>query len=495
MKRSAGVLLHPTSLPGPFGVGDLGPGARDYVRWLGLAGASWWQILPLHPPGPGNSPYSALSTYAGNPLLISPEDLVSDGLLTPEEIADHPAVDDPHRVDFESVRPWKEALLRRAWERASSRAGILARIQEFEVEHRSWLPDFALFRAIRAERDGQSWTDWPESLRRREPAALASAREEHADAIALEVFTQYVFFRQWMQLRRDAAGNGVRILGDVPIFVALDSADVWSHAEIFKLDDDLQPVVVAGVPPDYFSATGQLWGNPLYDWERLKDDDYAWWIARLGHAVTLADAVRLDHFRGFQAAWEVPADETVATNGSWVPGPGHELFDAVRKELGGLPLVAEDLGEITDDVIALRTRLGLPGMAILQFAFCPKPRSSFIPYRHDRDLVVYTGTHDNNTTVGWFENEASAAEKNLFLSYAGGDLPPHWAMIRLALASVADTAIVPHQDLVGAGGGHRMNRPGVGEGNWAYRITPDDMGHSVRSQLKELIHVFGRHRD
>jgi 4-alpha-glucanotransferase len=493
MERSAGVLLHPTSLPGPFGIGDLGPGARRYVRWLASADVGWWQILPLHPPGPGHSPYSALSTYAGNPLLISPEDLVALGLLERGELVDEAPPSVPNQVEYEAVGRWKTGILRRAWKRVENDRSTESRIAAFRSEHRSWIDDFALYRAIRRAAEGASWTQWSEGLKHRRPAELDEARDAHADDIAFEVFCQWVFFSQWRRLRTVAARNGVRILGDVPIFVAMDSADVWANPSIFKLDEDLNPTVVAGVPPDYFSVTGQLWGNPLYDWGRLEEDRYAWWVDRLRHAVTLADAVRLDHFRGFEAAWEVPADETVATNGSWVPGPGRDLFDAVRKALGGLPLVAEDLGEITQDVIALRKDLGLPGMAILQFGFAPNPRSSFIPYRHERDLVVYTGTHDNNTTVGWFTDEASPAEKNLFTSYAGPDLRPNWAMIRLAMGSVADLAVVPHQDLVGADGRFRMNRPGVGEGNWTYRISEEDLSHAVRSQLKEMIHVFGRH--
>lgn len=491
MHRSAGVLLHPTSLPGPYGIGDLGPRARDYVQWLAGAGITWWQVLPLHPPGPGNSPYSAVSTFAGNPMLISPEDLLGDGLVLESEIAS-PEVPHPLEADFPGARAFKEAMLRSAWRRQQEGGLLQAEFDDFRARHGWWLDDFTMFQAIRKSMELRLWTTWPEDVRHRTGEALDRVRAEHADEITYLAFCQFCFFRQWGRVREAADAHGVRVLGDLPIFVALDSAEVWARPDLFKLDDDLQPTVVAGVPPDYFSATGQLWGNPVYDWERMAESGYAWWVDRVRHAVTLADAVRLDHFRGFAASWEVPAGETVASNGRWVPGPGRALFDRLRDELGGLPLVAEDLGEITEDVIQLRRDLGLPGMAILQFGFSPEPRSTFIPYRHDRDLVVYTGTHDNTTTLGWYEEEAADGERELFEAYTGGEQPPHWAMVRLALGSVADVAVVPHQDLIGAPGARRMNRPGVGEGNWGFRITEEELGADVQARLGALVATYGR---
>jgi len=493
MERSAGVLLHPTSLPTAYGIGDLGPVAHTYVEWLGRAGISWWQVLPLHPPGPGFSPYSSISTFAGNPWLISPERLVEDGLLERGDLDGAPSFD-VDRLDYPAVLRWKRDLLGRAWRAFRDWPGDLGdRLDAFRVDHRDWLDDYLLFVALKEAHGGAAFTDWPAELVHRDPDALAAARDRLADACAFHEFCQLVFFEQWHELRGAAAERGVRIFGDVPIFVAGDSADVWSHPELFLLDDDLRPTVVAGVPPDYFSATGQLWGNPLYAWSVHAADDYTWWIARLRHELELTDAVRLDHFRGFAAYWEVPADDDTAVDGRWVPGPGRRLFDALAEALGGLPLVAEDLGEITPDVIELRRSLGLPGMAILHFGFDPEPRSTFIPYAHERDLVVYTGTHDNNTTVGWYREDASEGQRDLFRRYASTDASePHWDMIRLAMGSVADLAVVPHQDLLGLGSDARMNRPGVGEGNWAFRLPEHGLDDGLAARLREVVWTFGR---
>jgi len=493
-RRSAGVLLHPTSLPSRFGIGDLGPEAARYVRWLADAGATWWQVLPLHPVGPGNSPYSATSTFAGNEWLISPELLVADGLLVPEEIETPP--DFPgDRVDFGTALPWKRALLRTAFERFDEAcpAPLARDLEVFREEHRVWLPDFALYRALKRAHDEAPWWSWRSPLARRHPDALEAWEDENRAEVERVVFEQWLFFRQWTALRKVAGEAEVEILGDMPIFVSRDSADVWTHPDLFLLDGNLRPTVVAGVPPDYFSETGQRWGNPLYDWKALEESGYAWWITRFRHALTLADAVRLDHFRGFQACWEVPAKDRTAANGRWRPGPGAKLFRAVKTALGDLPLVAEDLGEITKDVVALRRSLGLPGMAILQFGFAPEPRSTFIPYAHERDLVVYTGTHDNNTALGWYREDATEPEKDLVRRYVGCDgRDIHWDLIRLALASVAETAIVPHQDLAGLGSEHRMNTPGKARGNWTFRLPEDAMSDLVRDRLKELIDVYDR---
>jgi len=494
MNRSAGVLLHPTSLPSRYGIGDLGPEAFRYIRWLGEAGVGWWQILPLYAPGPGNSPYSATSTFAGNEWLISPDLLVDDSLLETEELEEAEALP-ADRVAYGELIPWKKRLLRTAFERFRSQQppDLMQELAMFRDAHSEWLEDFALFLALKRDQGGAPWFDWPRPLAHREPRAIEDWRGGHADQVEMVIFCQYLFFRQWAEVRRAADDAGVRILGDLPIFVALDSADVWAHPELFLLDDERRPTVVAGVPPDYFSRTGQLWGNPLYDWSRMASRGYAWWIDRMRHALSMADALRLDHFRGFQAYWEVPAGAKVASGGRWVPGPGRELFEALRAAFGGLPLVAEDLGEITDDVIALRKQVGLPGMAILQFGFSPNPRSTFIPYALERDVVVYTGTHDNNTTAGWYHDDAGDDERDLLRRYVGTDGSEiHWDMIRLAMASVADLAIVPHQDLAGLGSDCRMNTPGVGDGNWEFRILPWTLKGEIQERLADLIRVFGR---
>jgi 4-alpha-glucanotransferase len=493
MNRSAGVLLHPTCLPSPHGIGDLGPTAHAYLDWLATAGVAWWQVLPLNPPGPGSSPYSATSTFAGNPLLVSPELLVEDGLLDEGDLADGPELPDEW-VDFARVVPRKRELVRRAFERFTQRPGAMAtELETFRALNRGWLDDYALFAALKEAHGGAAWSAWPAELARRDPAALARWRAEHRAAVEREVFVQLLVHRQWAALRNRATDLGLRILGDVPIFVAADSAEVWAHPELFLLDDELRPTVVAGVPPDYFSATGQLWGNPLYDWQRMAVDGYRWWLDRLAHTLAQVDLVRLDHFRGFAAHWEVPADAATAVDGRWVGGPGRPFFDAVAEALGGLPFVAEDLGVITDDVAELRDGLGLPGMAILQFGFSPEPRSSYIPYSHHRRQVVYTGTHDNNTTLGWFLGDASEGERELVRRYADSDgSDPSWDLIRLAMASVAELAVVPHQDLAGLGADCRMNTPGTAEGNWIFRITPWMLGEGIRDRLAELIETFGR---
>jgi 4-alpha-glucanotransferase len=493
-RRTAGVILHPTSLPSRFGIGDFGPTAAAYVEWLAGAGASWWQVLPLHPPGPGNSPYSAISTFAGNELLISPDLLVEDGVLSDAEVAEVPDLPGEW-VEFDEVKPFKIGLLRRAYLRFrdTQPTKLVRQLAAFREQHRHWLSDYALFRAIRDGFEGAPWWEWPYPLAMRESQALIGWMQEHRQEVDFVEFCQFFFFRQWIALRDWAREMGVGIFGDVPIFVAGDSAEAWAHPELFQLNDERRPLVVAGVPPDYFSETGQLWGNPLYDWERMASDGFSWWIARLRHTLELVDLVRLDHFRGFASYWEVPAKATTAVHGRWMQGPGRPFFDALREALGDLPLVAEDLGEITPDVVALRAELGIPGMAILHFAFSPDPRSTFIPYALNRNMVIYTGTHDNNTSVGWYLEDASEEEKDLVRRYtAGSGREVHWDLIRLALASVADTAIVPHQDLAGLGADCRMNVPAVGEGNWRFRITPRMLGEGIQSRLWDMVEAYGR---
>ncbi len=492
--RSAGVLLHPTSLPSQFGIGDFGPGAIRYLKWLAGAGVGWWQVLPLHPAGPGRSPYSATSTFAGDELLLSPELLVEDGLLGVEDLEAAPELPEEW-VDYVSVEEWKGGLLLAAFHRhrAQPRVDLLQEMAAFREAQHHWLEDYALFAALKRFHDERPWYDWPRPLAHRDPEALEVWATGHREEIERVVFGQFLFFRQWTAVREAAREACISILGDVPIFVALDSADVWARPELFLLDDERQPTVVGGAPPDYFSSTGQLWGNPLYDWDRMADDGYQWWIERLRHELALADAVRIDHFRGFAAYWEIPADHEVATHGRWVPGPGRAFFDAVAEGLGGLPLVAEDLGEITQDVVELRKGLGFPGMAVLQFAFGPGERSLFLPYLLERDLVVYSGTHDNNTTVGWYLEDADDDERRFVRDYCGSDgSEVNWDFIRLAMASVARLAVVPHQDLAGLGSDCRMNTPAVADGNWIFRITEWMLSTEIQNRLADLIRIFGR---
>lgn len=490
-------MLHPTSLPSRHGIGDIGPGAHDYISWLAETGSSWWQILPLCPPGPGFSPYSGISTFAGSPWLISPEALFQDGLLARPDI-DSPPDFPSGGVDVEAATAWKTRLLRVSWERFDSGNDHQMK-EEFENFKRLdawWLEDYGLFAALKGHHQGRGWLDWPQPLVHREPQALIEARRTLKDQIRFHEFGQFIFFRQWSKLKAVAAEHGVSILGDVPIFVALDSVDVWAHPELFLLDENKRPTVVAGVPPDYFSETGQLWGNPLYDWDRHAEDGYAWWIARTLHTLDLVDAVRLDHFRGFSACWEVPAGEQTAIVGRWAAGPGRALFDALHRAIGGLPMIAEDLGEITPDVIELRRSLGLPGMAILQFAFAPEVRSTFIPYRLQTDMVVYTGTHDNNTTVGWYSEDATDEERDYVRRYTSSDGSDiDWQLIRLAMASVAEGAIIPHQDLIGLGAEYRMNTPGVAEGNWTFQLSKTMLNPSIAVRFRNLVDVFGRMRN
>jgi 4-alpha-glucanotransferase len=490
--RSAGILLPPTSLPGPYGIGDLGPAARAWVEALVRARQTWWQVLPLGPTGFGDSPYQSTSTFAGNPLLISPDLLVEEGLLQgadvrpPEFPADH--------VDYAAVEAFKGDLLARAFTafHGGAAAHLHGPLEEFRARADGWLPDFALFLALKEAHQDRPWTDWPEALVRREPAALAEARASLGDAIARQQFVQFLFFRQWQALRRYAHDRGVRIIGDIPIFVSPDSADVWAHPELFQLDEHRRPRVVAGVPPDYFSATGQLWGNPLYDWDALKRTGYAWWLARLQATLSLVDVVRLDHFRGFEAFWEIPAGMPTAEVGRWVKAPGADFFETARRVLGGLPLIAEDLGVITPEVEALRDQLALPGMRILQFGFSDGT-NPYLPHNFERRTVVYTGTHDNDTTVGWFHAlpEAERDYLHRYLPQASAETIA-WDLIRLAWASVADYALAPLQDLFSLPTEARMNMPGKAEGNWRWRYRAEMLTGELLDRLAELTEVYNR---
>ncbi|MDQ6669909.1 MAG: 4-alpha-glucanotransferase [Chloroflexota bacterium] len=490
-RRRGGVLLHPTSLPSRFGIGDLGPAAFDFLQFLSHACQSVWQVLPLGPTGYGDSPYASPSAFAGNPLLISPQPLLDAGWLLEEELvglADLPA----DSVDYARLVPLKSHLLRVAFERARDLAR--PRLESFRQEQAAWLEDFALFSALK-EASGGAWTDWEPGLRGRTTNALAQARRELADPVEYVVFCQLIFAEQWAALRAEARRLGIAIVGDLPVFVAHDSADVWANQHLFKLDDAGQPIVVAGVPPDYFSATGQLWGNPLYDWDAMASEGYGWWIARFRHLLRLVDLVRIDHFRGFEAAWEVPAGAATAVGGAWVKGPGRRAFQAVRQGLGGgqPPVIAEDLGLITDEVRALLKATGFPGMKVLQFAFGGRADNPYLPHNYsDPNCVVYTGTHDNDSTRGWYasapDSERTSAQR--YLGTDGSQIAQD--LIRLALSSTANTAIVPLQDVLDLGSEARMNTPGVAESNWAWRVQADQLAPQHAARLADLTTIYGR---
>jgi 4-alpha-glucanotransferase len=492
LTRSAGIILHPTSLPGRFGIGDLGPAAHTWIDTLAKTGITWWQVLPLGPTGQGDSPYSCFSAFAGNPLLVSPELLVRDGLITTAALENLSFPAD--RVDYENVHKFKDWILAQAFRafREGKVPTFKAAFDQFRHEHAGWLDEFALYTALKHVHGGGDWREWPTPLVRRDAAALTAARSKYADIIDLERFRQFIFFRQWTALRQYAAERGVKILGDAPIFVAADSADVWSRPELFLLDDDHKPRVVAGVPPDYFSETGQLWGNPLYDWVALEKTGYRWWIDRVRAGLELVDMVRLDHFRGFEAAWHVPADAKTAVDGKWVPGPGIELFRALKTELGGLPLVAEDLGVITKEVEKLREETDLPGMRVLQFAFGGDPTFKFLPHNFDPHTVVYTGTHDNDTTLGWFATIPEGEKKFLKSYWPRAIDDPAGELIRMAWASVAAVAIAPLQDVLALDTTARMNVPGRADGNWTWRMSEAQMTSRAFERLTEWTHIYNR---
>ena len=490
--RSSGVLLHPTSLPGRYGLGSFGAEARHFVDALAQAHQSFWQVLPLGPTSYGDSPYQSFSAFAGNPLLIDPEILVTEGLLTPADLADVP--DFPaEAVDYGWVIPYRTGLLRRAFERLQPGSALEERVLAFRDREAGWLTDYARFMALKDEHGGQAWGEWSPELRGRDPGAIARADERLAEAIAFHAFVQFLFAEQYGALKHYAKERGICLVGDLPIFVAYDSADAWANPDLFYLDSDGHPTVVAGVPPDYFSATGQLWGNPLYRWERHAETGYAWWIARLKKAYELYDLVRIDHFRGFEAYWEVPAEEETAINGRWVKGPGMALFDALRAALGELPVIAEDLGVITPEVEALRDGAGLPGMRILQFAFGGSADNAYLPHNFVPHTVVYTGTHDNDTTRGWFEAAEPEARAHALTYLKGTPETITGDMIRLAMASVANLAVVPMQDWLDLGPEARMNVPGRASGNWAWRMGAKDLSRDLVAQMAELTDLFGRH--
>jgi 4-alpha-glucanotransferase len=491
-ERASGILLHPTSLPGPYGIGDLGPAAYRWVDWLAGTGCKLWQVLPLGPTGYGDSPYQCFSAFAGNPYLISPDILLEQGLLTQDDLADMPRWD-PKHVDFGTLYLWKPALLEKVFRRfTSDPKPVQAEFDSFCAANASWLDDFVLFMAIKESHGGGPWQDWPESLRKRTPAALKKARKELKDSILRFTFYQFLFFRQWHALRDYAHKKGLRIIGDAPIFVAMDSSDVWSHPDLFYLDADGKPTVVAGVPPDYFSPTGQLWGNPLYRWDVHKYTGYVWWLERLRAILNTVDIVRIDHFRGFAGYWEIPAGKPTAEVGKWVPGPGADFFNAVKANLGDdLPIIAEDLGVITPDVTALRDQFALPGMKILQFAFSG-PDNAFLPHLYPQNCVAYTGTHDNDTARGWYA-AAPETEKEFvrrYLRIDGSDFS--WDLIRAVWRSTAAFTLAPMQDFLNLGTEARMNFPSRLGGNWEWRMTADAASVELQGSIRELNWLYQR---
>jgi len=495
--RSSGILLHPTCLPTTFGIGDLGPAAYRFVDFLAESGQHLWQILPLTPTDSkhNNSPYHSTSALAGNPLLISPELLIKEGLLTESDFAVVPDWCED-QVDFEAVGEFKHRLFEIAYERFQQKNGDRSAFEDFCVRQDFWLDDYALFAALKDHYGGRRWIEWPHEIRRRSREALLSIRLELAGGVQREKFLQYIFFRQWEQLREHCRRKEIKIIGDIPIYVHYDSVDVWRQPELFKLDEHLKPYAVSGVPPDYFSKTGQLWGHPLYRWDALKDNGYRWWILRLQHNLLLCDIVRIDHFRGLVAYWEVPAEEETAVRGEWVSVPVDDFFHHLLRKFACLPIIAEDLGTISADVRETMQRYQLPGMRVLQFAFGEDyPNGAFLPHNHVKNCVIYTGTHDNNTARGWFETEATSEARVNLMEYLGGDVPTdriNWELIRLAMMSVADTAVIPMQDLLALGTEARMNNPSEPEGNWDWRLSKNPITSELTDRLRSMTRIYGR---
>lgn len=486
--RVSGILLHPTSLPGRFGIGDLGSAAYGFVDFLARNGQGLWQVLPLGPTGYGDSPYQCFSAFAGNHLLISPEKLAEEGLLERSDLESIPPFPEDE-VDYGPVIEFKTSLLKQSFANFVPQADFAA----FCERNDRWLADYSLFMSLKEAHGGVAWDNWEQEAVTRGKSAIARWRERLADSILFHKYLQYQFSRQWSALKSYAGERGIRIIGDIPIFVAHDSADVWVNQELFYLDEEGRPTLVAGVPPDYFSATGQLWGNPLYRWEEMAQTGYAWWVERFRSMLGVVDLIRIDHFRGFEAYWEVPAGETTAVVGRWVKGPGARLFEAVEQALGTLPIIAEDRGVITPEVEALRDQFNFPGMKILQFAFSDGAENLDLPHNYIRNCVAYTGTHDNDTTVGWFEGSGAPAERELALKYIDSEgCRINWDFIRLALSSVADMAVIPLQDLMGLGTKARMNYPSRAGGNWRWRYTPDMLTPEIEERLSEMTAIYGR---
>ena len=502
--RASGVLLHPTSLPSNYGIGDLGANAYKFVNFLEKSKQTYWQVLPLGPTGYGDSPYQCFSAFAGNSNMIAPELLVEDGFLTTDEINRKP--DFPvGKVDFGKLYDWKNHILALAYQkfRQTTSVNLRGKFETFCQTEANWLEDYALFRAVKKSQDQKLWLEWDEPLRLRDDTALHFAKENLREDIQSQKFQQWLFYRQWSDLKNYANEKGIKIVGDVPIFISLDSSDVWCNPSQFKLDEQNRPLVVAGVPPDYFSATGQLWGNPIYNWDNMRQDGFKWWIDRVKATLKTVDIVRVDHFRGFAAAWEVPGGDKTAVNGKWVNVPGKELFDALKNAIGDLPFWAEDLGVITPDVEELRDGFGFPGMRILQFAFGGDARNHDLPHNYINNCVAYTGTHDNDTTVGWFNSGVGAGstrddsqvrrEHDFCMNYlASNGTEIHWDFVRAVWSSVANSAVVPMQDLLGLGNEARINLPGSTQGNWYWQCKHGDFSDEIAERLKGLTEIYGR---
>ncbi len=503
--RSSGILFHPSSLASKYGIGDLGKEAFQFIDFLEEAGQHIWQILPLGPTGYGDSPYQCLSAFAGNPLFVSLEELVEERFLEEDDIADVPKfpID---KISYGEVIDYKSKLLAKAFQsfRTSTDTGVQTGFLAFCQKNSKWLDDYALFRVLKEKHNSTSWNNWKPELAMRKPEAIAKAENDYSLEIEEQKFFQYLFFKQWMRLKQYANDKKIAIVGDLPIFVAYDSSDVWRYPEYFKLDEDGVPIVVSGVPPDYFSATGQLWGNPLYNWDRLREENFDWWIKRIDASLEIVDVIRIDHFRGFAACWEIPYGETTAQNGKWVPAPGMEFFQALQNHFGDtLPIIVEDLGVITPDVEELRDSFEFPGMRILQMAFGTDSCNIDLPHNHLPHSVVYTGTHDNDTAIGWFtskagegntrDEEQTVLERKRCLNYLRSDGKNiNWDFIQTAFASVSCIALIPMQDILGLGSSSRMNLPASSEGNWAWRMLPNALTPEIAARLKELTVLYGR---
>ncbi len=495
-QRASGILLHPTSLPSRFGIGDLGEGAYRFIDFLEKAGQTIWQVLPLGPTGYGNSPYLSYSSLAGNPLLISPDILYEDALVTREDLDSFPKFLSDY-VDYDLVIKTKFPLLKKASNtfQANVSSELYQNFENFCDHHSYWLDNYALFMSLHEVHQGKTWRHWDKDIATRQPKAIENWTERLAGSIFYYKFLQFEFFRQWQRVKKYANDRGIHIFGDIPIYVAYDSVDVWSNAELFCLDKETQAAsLMAGVPPDYFSSTGQLWGNPVYNWKKLEEINFKWWIVRFKRTLEYLDIVRIDHFRGFEAYWAVPQGETTAENGEWLKAPGEKFFQYLKNELGELPIVAEDLGVITPEVEALRDKFNLPGMKLLHFAFDSDRANPFLPYNYtNHNCVVYTGTHDNNTTVGWFA-ERSFEDNVRITDYLGGICPQgiNWSLIRLAMGSIANQAIFPLQDLLGLTETARMNIPGLADGNWRWRYSFEVLTPELINHLRFLTELYGR---
>ena len=494
-ERSSGILFHPTSLPGKYGIGTLGKEAYAFIDFLKKSKQKLWQIFPLGPTGYGDSPYQSFSSFAGNPYLIDFDLLIEAHLLSEEDLRDIFFGDNEEYIDYGAIYNQKYPLLRKAYDnfKSSDNSEMKGSLENFKRENSSWLNDYSLYISLKNHFNGLPWNEWPQDIKNRENAAMEHYKNELADDIEYHNFIQFLFFKQWNDVKRYANENGIKIIGDIPIFVAADSSDAWANPEIFLFDEERKPVKVAGVPPDYFSATGQLWGNPLYNWEKLKETNYSWWVERVRANLSTCDIIRIDHFRGFEAYWAVPYGDETAVNGQWEPGPGIDLFNAIKSQLGELPIIAEDLGLMTQGVIDLREATGFPGMKILGFAFDSGEENDYLPHTYTKNCVVYTGTHDNDTLVGWFQ-KAKEEDREFARNYLNSraDEEIHWDAIRGAWSSVACMAISPVQDFLGLGSEARINTPGVASGNWQWRLKQGVLTNELAERIAKLTKIYSR---